>query len=114
VAQVVLNKFMKKKQAESQKENMNQSDVQLQQVLTQLDQLRQNLRTVRHSINNHVAVMMAMAELAQRNPTQCARLAQVCLDKAPQIAQSIRSFSEAFDVAVNLQEQIAKEAAPKS
>src|SRR5437899_12364362 len=65
-----------------------------QQLHKQLEALHQNLRTVRHAVNNNVAVIMAMAELSQRNPAQCQKLCQLCLDKAPQIAAAIAGFSE--------------------
>src|SRR5437762_11245009 len=73
------------------------TDKQLEQLHAQMESLHQNLRTVRHAINNNIAVIMAMAELTQRNPAQCAKLSQLCLEKAPQIAANIGGFSEAFD-----------------
>ncbi len=85
---------------------MNDSERQLEQLYKQLEALNQNLRTVRHAINNHVAVLMAMAELSQRNPAQCQKLSQLCLEKAPQIAAAIGGFKELFDGVVNLQEEM--------
>jgi deoxyribose-phosphate aldolase len=85
---------------------MKQSDKQLEQLHKQMEALYQNLRTVRHAVNNHVAVIMAMAELTQRNPAQCQKLTQLCLDKAPQIASAIGGFSELFEGAVSLQEEL--------
>ena len=85
---------------------MNDSERQLDQLYQQLDSLNQNLRTVRHAINNHVAVLMAMAELSQRNPAQCQKLSQLCLEKAPQIASAIGGFKELFDGVLNLQEEM--------
>ena len=76
---------------------MKGREKQLEQLRKQLETLHQNLRTVRHAINNNVAVLMAMAELSQRNPAQCQRLSQLCLEKAPQIAAAIGGFSELFD-----------------
>ena len=73
---------------------LEQDSAELQK---QLETLHQNLRTVRHAINNHVAVIMAMAELSQRNPAQCAKLSQMCLEKAPQIASAVAGFSELFE-----------------
>ena len=87
---------------------MNQNQKQLEQMGKQLDTLHQNLRTVRHAINNNVAVIMAMAELSQRNPAQCAKLSQLCLEKAPQIAAAIGGFSELFDGALSLQEELER------
>jgi two-component sensor histidine kinase len=85
---------------------MKQSDKQLEQLHKQMEALYQNLRTVRHAVNNNVAVIMAMAELTQRNPAQCQKLSQLCLDKAPQIAAAIGGFTELFEGAVSLQEEL--------
>ena len=54
----------------------------------------------------NVAVIMAMAELSQRNPAQCQKLSQLCLEKAPQISAAIGSFTELFEGVVSLQEEI--------
>jgi hypothetical protein len=89
---------------------MSPSDKQLEQLQKQLETLHQNLRTVRHAINNNVAVIMAMAELSQRNPAQSAKLSQLCLEKAPQIAAAIGGFSELFDGAVNFQDDFNRQA----
>jgi hypothetical protein len=81
---------------------MKHADNQMEQVQRQLESLHQQLRTVRHAINNNVAVIMAMAELSQRNPAQSAKLAQLCLEKAPQISAAIGGFSELLDGALRL------------
>src|SRR5689334_12836980 len=81
-------------------------DKQSEQLHQQMEALYQNLRTVRHAINNNVAVIMAMAELTQRNPAQCAKLSQLCLEKSPQIAAAIGGFAELFEGAVCLQEEL--------
>jgi len=86
---------------------MKQDENQPAQTQQQMEALYQNLRTVRHAINNNVAVIMAMAELTQRNPAQCAKLSQICLDKAPQIAAAIGTFTELFEGAISLQEELA-------
>jgi hypothetical protein len=86
-------------------------DKQLEQLHQQMEALYQNLRTVRHAINNNVAVIMAMAELTQRNPAQCQKLSQLCLDKAPQIAAAIGGFTELFEGAVSLQEELSGQTA---
>ena len=85
---------------------MKQPEKQLEQTREQMEALYQNLRTIRHAINNNVAVIMAMAELTQRNPAQCQKLTQLCLDKAPQIAASIGALTELFEGAVSLQEEL--------
>ena len=98
--------------AEFEQGVMKNNDKQLEQLHQQMEALYQNLRTVRHAINNNVAVIMAMAELTQRNPAQCAKLSQLCLDKAPQIATAIGGFTELFEGAVSLQEELVGHAAP--
>lgn len=91
-------------------DHAKQTDSQAEQMRKQLEALHHNLRTVRHGINNNVAVIMAMAELSQRNPAQCAKLAQLCLEKAPQISASIGGFSELLDGALSLQDDFDNQA----
>ncbi len=85
---------------------MDHHEQQIQEFQKQIEALHSNLRSVRHAINNNVAVIMAMAELSQRNPAQSQKLSQLCLEKAPQISSSIGSFVELFEGAVNLQEEL--------
>ena len=92
--------------AEFEQGVMKPNENQLEQLQKQVDTLYQNLRTVRHAINNNVAVIMAMAELTQRNPAQCQKLSQLCLEKAPAIAAAIGGFTELFEGAVSLQEEL--------
>jgi hypothetical protein len=95
---------------EFDKGTMRPTSKELEQMQRQLETLHQNLRTVRHAINNNVAVIMAMAELSQRNPAQSAKLSQLCLEKAPQIAAAIGGFSELFDGALSFQEDFDRQA----
>lgn len=85
--------------------DMKDNDKQVEELQKQLEMLHQNLRTVRHSINNHVAVIMAMAELTQRNAAQGQKLSQICLEKGPQIADAIGGFTELFQGAVSVQRE---------
>lgn len=68
----------------------------IRNVQAQLEELHQQLRTVRHTVNNDVAIIMAMAELSQRNPAHTERLRGVCMEKAPNIAALFRNFSDIF------------------
>ena len=86
---------------------MKNSDKQMEQMQKQMEAVCQNLRTLRHAVNNNVAVIMAMAELTQRNPAQCQKLTQLCLEKAPQISTALGGFSEVFESAIaNLREEL--------
>ncbi len=88
------------------------TEEQLSQLRKQLEALYQNLRTVRHGINNDVAVIMAMAELSQRNPAQAVKLAQICLEKAPQISSAIGGFTEMYSGTLNIQKDSAAHLRP--
>ena len=70
------------------------------EMMEQLMMLYQNLRNVRHSINNHVAVIMAMAEWSQRHPEQSEKLTRMCIEKSPQIVMAMRGFSDLFEGAL--------------
>ena len=85
--------------------DMKDSGKQLEELQKQLEMLHQNLRTVRHAVNNHVAVIMAMAELTQRNPAQAQKLCQICLEKSPQISDAIAGFTELFQGALSVQRE---------
>jgi len=80
-------------------------DQQYQHLRRQMESLYQNLRTARHAINNDVAVIMAMAELSQRNPAQSAKLAQLCLEKSPQITATISGFAELFNGTLSMHQE---------
>ena len=97
--------------ADVERTDMKDTDKQLEELQKQLEMLHQNLRTVRHSINNHVAVIMAMAELAQRNPAQGQKLSQICLEKGPQIADAIGGFTELFQGALSVQREAGGDSA---
>jgi hypothetical protein len=71
-----------------------------EEIREQLMMLYQNLRNVRHSINNHVAVIMAMAEWSQRHPEQSEKLTRMCIEKSPQIVMAMRGFSDLFEGAL--------------
>ena len=70
------------------------------EVMEHLMMLYQNLRNVRHTINNHVAVIMAMAEWSQRHPEQSEKLTRMCIEKSPQIVMAMRGFSDLFEGAL--------------
>ena len=97
--------------AEVERTDMKDSDKQLEELQKQLVMLHQNLRAVRHAINNHVAVVMAMAELTQRNPTQSQKLSQICLEKGPQIADAVGGFTELFQGALSVQREAGGDSA---
>jgi hypothetical protein len=61
---------------------------------SELVALHERFREVKHSVNNAIAVMMALSELAQRNPTHYEKLAQAVLTRCPEIVSQLQSFQQ--------------------
>jgi chromosome condensin MukBEF ATPase and DNA-binding subunit MukB len=60
-------------------------------------QLQKKFSEVKHSINNALAVMMALSEMSQRRPDYSEKLASTVLTKAPQIVSSLQEFTQALN-----------------
>ena len=63
----------------------------------ELAQLQRKFSEIKHSINNALAVMMALSEMSQRRPDYAEKLASTVLTKAPQIVSSLQEFTEALN-----------------
>ena len=57
-------------------------------------QLQKKFSETKHSINNALAVMMALSEMSQRRPDYAEKLASTVLSKAPQIVSSLQEFAQ--------------------
>lgn len=60
-------------------------------------QLQKKFSEIKHSINNALAVMMALSEMSQRRPDYSEKLATTVLSKAPQIVSSLQEFTQAMN-----------------
>jgi DNA repair ATPase RecN len=60
-------------------------------------QLQKKFSEIKHSINNALAVMMALSEMSQRRPDYAEKLATTVLTKAPQIVSSLQEFTLALN-----------------
>jgi hypothetical protein len=60
----------------------------------ELAQLQAKFSEIKHSINNALAVMMALSEMSQRRPDYAEKLASTVLTKAPQIVSSLQEFTQ--------------------
>ena len=71
---------------------------QTEPILTrdELNALHQNFREIKHSINNTLAVVMALSELAQRNPAHYEKLAKAVLSRGPEVVQQLQEFQNAL------------------
>ena len=63
----------------------------------ELVQLQQKFSEIKHSINNALAVMMALSEMSQRRPDYAEKLTSTVLTKAPQIVSSLQEFTQALN-----------------
>lgn len=62
----------------------------------ELTQLLEQFREVKHSINNTLAVVMALSELGQRNPAHFEKLAKAVLQRGPDVVQQLQDFQTAL------------------
>ena len=59
--------------------------------------LQKKFSEIKHSINNALAVMMALSEMSQRRPDYAEKLASTVLTKAPQIVSSLQEFTQVLN-----------------
>lgn len=63
----------------------------------ELEVLSNNFRDFKHNLNNTLAVIMALSELAQRNPTHYEKLAKAVLQRGPDVVQQLHDFQAALN-----------------
>ena len=76
----------------------------------ELAQLQRRFSEIKHSINNALAVMMALSEMSQRRPDYAEKLANTVLSKAPQIVTSLQEFTQALNEKAGVKSEVAGEA----
>lgn len=75
--------------------------------------LHERFREIKHSVNNTIAVFMALSELAQRNPTHYEKLGQAVLSRCPEIVTQMQNFQQELLSKVN-PELVSKPKPPMS
>ena len=75
----------------------------------ELVQLQKKFSEIKHSINNALAVMMALSEMSQRRPDYAEKLATTVLAKAPQIVSSLQEFTQALNEQADAKPSVAGE-----
>ena len=73
-------------------------------------QLQRRFSEIKHSINNALAVMMALSEMSQRRPDYSEKLATTVLSKAPQIVSGLQEFTQALNEKAGANQGVAGEA----
>ena len=63
----------------------------------ELESLHDKFREIKHSINNTLAVIMALSELSQRNPAHYEKLATAVLQRGPDVVQQLQDFQTALN-----------------
>ena len=76
----------------------------------ELAQLQKKFSEIKHSINNALAVMMALSEMSQRRPDYAEKLATTVLSKAPQIVSSLQEFTQLLNEKAGVKPAVAREA----
>lgn len=69
------------------------SDTERTITQAELHELQKKYSEIKHSVNNALAVMMALSEMSQRRPDYAEKLATTVLTKAPQIVSSLQEFT---------------------
>jgi hypothetical protein len=68
------------------------SSVPFEMTREELQAIHEKYREVKHDINNTLAVIMALSELAQRNPAHYEKLAKAVLTRGPDVVQKLQEF----------------------
>lgn len=76
-----------------------------------LQELYDMFREIKHGINNTLAVVMALSELAQRNPAHYEKLAKAVLQRGPEVVQQLQDFQTKLGLKLKESEPSSAQAA---
>ena len=76
-----------------------------------LQELYDMFREIKHGINNTLAVVMALSELAQRNPAHYEKLAKAVLQRGPEVVQQLQDFQTKLGLKLKESESSSAQAA---
>ncbi len=65
--------------------------------VSQIDQLNQQLSTLRHDINNQLSLMLAAAEVIRRKPEAAERMSATFEELPRKITEAMLKFSAEFE-----------------
>lgn len=68
----------------------------------QVEELNKKLSASRHSINNHLALIIAATELVRRKPEMTARMMDTMAEQPQKIMDEIQKFSRDFEKAFGI------------
>ncbi|MEA3211782.1 MAG: hypothetical protein QOE70_4839 [Chthoniobacter sp.] len=68
------------------------SDLPFEMTRGELEAIHEKFREIKHNINNTLAVVMALSELAQRNPVHYEKLSKAVLTRGPEVVAAMQDF----------------------
>ena len=80
----------------------------------ELQAIHEKFREVKHNINNTLAVIMALSELAQRNPAHYEKLAKAVLQRGPDVVQQMQDFQNMLSAKLKGGDASAADSPPQS
>ena len=80
----------------------------------ELQAIHEKFREVKHNINNTLAVIMALSELAQRNPAHYEKLAKAVLQRGPDVVQQMQDFQNLLTAKIKGSDPAATGSGPVS
>ena len=86
---------------------MSETDRSISQ--EELVHLQKKFSEIKHSINNALALMMALSEMSQRRTDYAEKLATTVLSKAPQIVSSLQEFTQVLNEQAGTKPSVAGE-----
>jgi two-component sensor histidine kinase len=71
----------------------------------EFNQIHEEFRELKHRINNTLAIVMALSEMSQRNPSYSERLAQTVLQRGPETVTLLTQFQNLLAHKLGLPEE---------
>jgi hypothetical protein len=68
----------------------------------QIADLNKKLSTMRHNVNNHLALVVAASELMRRKPEMAGKLIESIAQQPDKIIAEVREFSEQFEATLGI------------
>lgn len=73
----------------------------------QIAELNQKLSTMRHNVNNYLALIVAASELLKRKPELAPRMLENIMAQPDRVISEIKAFSEEFEATLGIKRNTA-------
>ena len=68
----------------------------------QIEELNKKLSTMRHNVNNYLALVVAASELMKRKPDLAPRMLENIMQQPERVIAEMKTFSEEFEAALGI------------